>query len=119
MVAICVTLPNIIPPDLVTELATIARMVPDNSFGGWEPSPDLLVQVPPHDARPFVVSAKPLKSFGAGPPVSAFSFSHLSPQKVTCWPTNALPLPITKLPGKNSDRRVPTALSDPLSSPLR
>ena len=91
-------LPEITGPDFVIELATITLMVDGSVAGGPELPPAPLVHVPPQNAGlGVVVSAKPLKADGAGPPLNALDFAHFAPQNVTCCPTTALRSPMTKL----------------------
>jgi hypothetical protein len=85
-------------PDFAIELATITLMVDGSVAGGPELLPAPLVHVPPQSAGSgVVVSAKPLKIEGAGPPLSLLDLAHWAPQKVTCCPTTALTSPMTKL----------------------
>jgi hypothetical protein len=91
-------LPETPGPDLVIELATITLIVEGTVAGGLEVPPKPLVHVPPQNAGlGVVVSAKPLKEEGAGPPLNELDFAHFAPQNVTCCPTTALRSPMTKL----------------------
>jgi hypothetical protein len=77
-------LPETPGPDFVIELATITLMVDGSVAGGPELPPEPLVHVPPQKAGlGVVVSAKPLKAEGAGPPLNELDFAHFAPQNVT------------------------------------
>src|SRR3989442_1783973 len=92
-------LPDMVEPDLVIELDAITAMKAGTVAGGPELFPGSVVHVPPQvGGAVLVVSAKPLKAAGAGPPLSELTFAHCAPQKVTALPTVASTLPITKEP---------------------
>src|SRR6476659_4299605 len=94
----CRVLPEIVEPDLCTELVTITAMkLGSGPAGGGGLFPGSVVQLVPQTTV-FGVSAKPLNAAGAAPPSRVFSFHHWAPQKVTAVPTAALPLPIAKFP---------------------
>lgn len=77
-------LPEITEPFFVTELATMTVIYPGIAAGGPELLPGSLVQVPPQVAGLVLGElAKPLKLFGAEPPLKEFDLAHCAPQKVT------------------------------------
>jgi hypothetical protein len=92
-------LPEIVEPDLLIELAAITVMVLGTEFGGGALLPGSVFHVPGQEAGLGVVKrAKPLKVFGAAPPLRVLAFDHWAPQNVTFFPTTAFRSPITKLP---------------------
>ena len=63
--------------------------------------PGPLVHVPPQLAGfGSVELAKPLKLWGAVPPLKEFTEAQCAPQNVTWLPTTAFSSPITKFPSK-------------------
>jgi hypothetical protein len=94
-------LPEIVEPDWMMELAAITVMKGGRLLGGCELLPVALVHVPPQ-ATGFgsVELAKPLKLWGAPPPLVEFNEAQCAPQNVTWLPTTAFSSPITKFPSK-------------------
>src|SRR5579871_4487379 len=87
--------PEIVRPFFVIELEASASMKGGSgASGGSELLPGSVVHVPPQ--VPLTSLAKPLNAAGAGPSSSVLSFHHFAPQNVTCAPTTALLLPMTK-----------------------
>ena len=83
-------LPEIVPPDCVIELAAITVMNGGTLLGGVELLPVPLVHVPPQAAGFGLVElAKPLKLWGAVPPLREFTEAQCAPQNVTWLPTTA------------------------------
>src|ERR1700682_2884632 len=94
-------LPVIVEPDFVIELAAITVMKCGMLLGGPELLPGSLAHAPPQVGGLVLVElAKPLKLWGASPPLSEFKLAQCAPQNVTRLPTTALRSPMTKLPSK-------------------
>src|SRR5437867_5941239 len=89
--------PEILFPDLETLLEAMTAMKEGTVAGGAGLLPGLVVQLPPQLGGVVLrVLAKPLKLWGACPPVKEFTFDHCAPQKVT--EPVAVRLPTTKEP---------------------
>ena len=79
-ITIWVLMPEIVDQDLSTELDTITAMNDGTVAGGPELLPGSVVQGCPQAGGLLVESAKPLKLFGAPPPLSELLFAHCAPQ---------------------------------------
>src|SRR6266853_1780637 len=90
--------PEICEPSLPTVLVTITAMKAGRGpSGGGVLLPGSVVQATPQ-LGVVGLSAKPLKLFGAEPPLVGLFCTHCAPQKVTELPTAEFWSPITKLP---------------------
>src|SRR5258706_13493732 len=86
--------PDIVEPDVVTEVVAITAMYAGTVAGGFELLPvDVLKPVPQTGSAGM--AAKPLKLEGA---LGRLIVAHCDPQNVTALPTPAAFLPITNEP---------------------
>jgi hypothetical protein len=96
IIARLTTLPLIIEPDFVIELATMTLISDETLAGGLELFPGVPRHVAPQVAGVVLVEfAKPLKFSGGSPRIRRFCVDHCAPQKVTCLPTTASRSPMT------------------------
>src|SRR5690242_12040834 len=104
----CTVLPEICGPVCELALVTITAMNSGSGpAGGGVLLPGSVLQSVPH-AGATGLMAKPLKLAGPDPPLSAFTFHQLGPQKVTAVPIALLPSPITNAPPSGAVAKIST-----------
>src|SRR5262245_31172694 len=109
---ILMTLPDTWEPNLLTAVGTNTAMNDGTVAGGPRLFPPELVHVMPHATGAENPSAKPLKAFGAGPPLRVLTFAHCAPQNVTDAAGDALTSPTVKTPPVGNAKIIVFALSE-------